>query len=311
MQSPRKRQTVSYLSKRFAEVGLEPNRRHGQNFLIDYNLIELLERSAQIDSNDVILEVGTGTGALTGLMAPRAAHVITVEIDAHLVQLASEELESLKNVTILHQDVLKSKNRIHPTVLETVRQTMARIPGSRLKLAANLPYNIATPLISNLLRWEFVPDTMTVTIQKELADRIMASPSTRDYGALTVWVQSVCDVSLVRVLPPSVFWPRPKIDSAIIHLVHRPDRRALLPDTGFLHHFCRAMFFHRRKYLRSVAISAFRDELDKPQVDEVLQAAGLGPQARTEELSVERLQALCELFRQKLIAIGKYQAAPQ
>lgn len=304
MTNPRQRQTVSWLSRRFAEVGLEPNKRHGQNFLIDYNLIELLARSADIQSSDVVLEIGMGTGALTGLMAPVAAHVIAVEIDGHLVQLASEELEGFSNVTILHQDVLKNKNRIHPVVMETVAAELSRHPGSRLKLAANLPYNIATPLISNLLAGEIVPETMTVTIQKELADRIMASPSTKDYGALSVWVQSLCDVSLVRILPPSVFWPRPKVDSAIIHIVHRPDKRSAIPDLAFFHGFVRSMFFHRRKFLRSVAISAFRDKLSKPEVDEVLREAGLGANARTEELSVGKMQELSELFRNRLVRGG-------
>lgn len=304
MPTPRQRQTVSWLSRRFAEVGLEPNKRHGQNFLIDYNLIELLARSADIQSTDVVLEIGMGTGALTGLVAPFAAHVIAVEIDAHLVQLASEELEGLSNVTILHQDVLKNKNRIHPLVMDTVRKALEDHPGSRLKLAANLPYNIATPVISNLLAGEIVPETMTVTIQKELADRIMASPSTKDYGALSIWVQSLCDASLVRILPPSVFWPRPKVDSAIIHLVHRPDKRQAIPDLAFFHGFVRSMFFHRRKFLRSVAISAFRDKLTKPQVDEVLQEAALGANARTEELSVEKMQELSELFRRRLVRDG-------
>ncbi len=302
--TPQKKQTISWLTRRFAEVGLEPNRRHGQNFLIDYNLIELLARSAELQAGDVVLEIGTGTGALTALMAPHASHIVTVEIDGHLFQLASEELEPFDNITMLHQDVLKSKNRIDVRVLETVRSVMATVPDARLKLAANLPYNIATPLISNLLRWEIVPDTMTVTIQKELADRLMAGPSTKDYGALSVWVQSLCDVTLVRLLPPSVFWPRPKVDSAIIHIVHRPERRTAIPDTEFLHRFLRTMFFHRRKYLRSVAVSAFKEELTRPQVDEVLQAGGLHPQARTEELSIEELQALCERFRQKLKALG-------
>lgn len=304
MLSPRKKQTISYLTKRFREVGLEPNKRHGQNFLIDYNIIELLARSAGLTRDDVVLEVGTGTGALTALLSAAAGQVVTVEIDGHLHQLASEELEGCDNITMLQQDALKSKNRIHANVLQAIKDALQRIPGSQLKLAANLPYNIATPLISNLLRWEIIPATMTVTIQKELADRMLASPSTKDYGALSVWVQTLCDVELIRVLPPSVFWPRPKVDSAIIHLVHRPDRRATIPDIEFFHRFVRAMFFHRRKFLRSVAISAFKEELEKPQVDEVLTEAGLGPNARTEELSVVELQSLCERFRQKLISLG-------
>lgn len=304
MPSPQKKQTVSYLTKRFREVGLEPNKRHGQNFLIDYNIIELLARSAKLDQQDVVLEVGTGTGALTSLLTTGAGHVVTVEIDGHLHQLASEELESATNLTMLHQDALKSKNRIHPNVLETLEKALDSIPDSRFKLAANLPYNIATPLISNLLRISLTPATMTVTIQKELADRMLAKPSTKDYGALSVWVQTLCDVTLVRVLAPSVFWPRPKVDSAIIHLEHRPERRAAIPDLEFFHRFVRAMFFHRRKFLRSVAISAFKEELNKPQVDEVLAQAQLGPTARTEELSVESMQSLCEMFRQKLLSLG-------
>lgn len=304
MPTPQKKQTVSYLTKRFREVGLEPNKRHGQNFLIDYNIIELLARSAKLNEQDVVLEVGTGTGALTSLLSHAAGQVVTVEIDGHLHQLASEELESATNLTMLHQDALKSKNRIHSNVLEAVQSSLDTIEDSHFKLAANLPYNIATPLISNLLRITPTPATMTVTIQKELADRMLAKPSTKDYGALTVWVQTLCDVTLVRVLPPSVFWPRPKVDSAIIHLEHRPERRASIPDLEFFHRFVRSMFFHRRKFLRSVAISAFKEELTKPQVDEVLAAAELGPTARTEELSVEQMQALCELFRQKLIELG-------
>lgn len=303
MPSPQKKQTVSYLTKRFREVGLEPNKRHGQNFLIDYNIIELLARSAKLDEQDVVLEVGTGTGALTSLLTAGAGHVVTVEIDGHLHQLASEELEAANNLTMLHQDALKSKNRIHPNVLETLETALNSIPNSRFKLAANLPYNIATPLISNLLRISLTPATMTVTIQKELADRMLAKPSTKDYGALSVWVQTLCDVTLVRVLAPTVFWPRPKVDSAIIHLEHRPERRAAIPDLEFFHRFVRAMFFHRRKFLRSVAISAFKEELTKPQVDEVLTQAQLGPTARTEELSVASMQELCEMFRQKLLSL--------
>ena len=305
MTTPQKKQTISYLTKRFAEVGLEPNKRHGQNFLVDYNLIELLARSAKLTKQDVVLEVGTGTGALTSLLASEAGHVVTVEIDGHLHQLASEELEQHTNLTMLLQDALKSKNKIAAGVHDAVVAARALIDGeSKFKLAANLPYNIATPLISNLLRWDLVPDTMTVTIQKELGDRMMAAPRTKDYGALTVWIQSLCDVELVRILAPSVFWPRPKVDSAIIHLEYRPERRAEIPDLEFFHRFVRSMFFHRRKFMRSVAISAFKEELNKPQVDEVLQAAGFGPTARTEELSVEQMQDLCERFRQQLLSLG-------
>ena len=294
------RQTVSYLTRRFKEVGLNPNARHGQNFLIDLNLIELLAKSAKLTPDDVVLEIGTGTGSLTGLLATDAAQVVTVEIDGYLYQMAREELEEFENVTMLHQDALKNKNRFDPRVMETIQRAMDKVDGSVFKLAANLPYNVATPIISNLLRCEIVPASMTVTIQKELADRILAEPNSKDYGALSVWIQSLCDIELVRVMSPKVFWPRPKVESAILHIEHRPDKRARIADTEFFHQFVRSMFFHRRKFLRSVAISAFKNQLTKPEVDEVLAEMKLGPDARTEQLSVADMQQMCDLFRARL-----------
>lgn len=297
------RQTISYLSRRFDEVGLNPNKRHGQNFLIDLNLIELLARSAHLNENDVVLEVGTGMGSLTGIMARSAARVVTVEIDGHLFQLAREELEQFENVTMLHQDALRNKNHFAPEVISTIQAELEKDEAYRFKLCANLPYNIATPIISNLLLCEVVPDSMTVTIQKELGDRLTASPGSKDYGALSVWMQALCNVEMVRVMSPNVFWPRPKVESAIMHIEHCPDRRAAIPDVPFFHAFVRSMFFHRRKFMRSVAVAAFKDQLEKPDIDEVLTASEMGPNTRTEQLSVEVIQELCEAFRQQVIKV--------
>jgi 16S rRNA (adenine1518-N6/adenine1519-N6)-dimethyltransferase len=291
------RQTVSYLSKRFEEVGLNPNKRHGQNFLIDLNLIQLLARSAQVGPNDVVLEIGTGMGSLTSMLAEHAAAVVTVEIDQFLYQMAREELEQCDNVEMLKQDALKNKNHIHPNVMAAVERHLKAGPNRVFKLAANLPYNVATPIISNLIGCEPHPATMTVTIQKELADRMQAAPGSKDYGSLSVWVQSLCDVELVRVMSPTVFWPRPKVESAIVHLIHSETRRAAIPDLDYFQNFVRAVFFHRRKFMRSVLVSAFKDAMEKPQVDAVLKELGHGPQTRTEQLSIEQLQTLCEAFR--------------
>jgi 16S rRNA (adenine1518-N6/adenine1519-N6)-dimethyltransferase len=295
-----KRQTVSFLKHRLTEVGIRPDTRHGQNFLIDLNLIRVLADEANIGLRDVVLEVGTGTGSLTGVLAERAAAVVTVELDQQLHQLAREELIDFDNVVMLQQDALRNKNHLHPAVLEAVRQQLAVDPRRRFKLAANLPYNIATPILSNLLSTDVVPESMTATIQKELADRITAVPGTKDYSALSIWMQALCDCRIARILPPSVFWPRPKVHSAIVQIVPNPAKRQRIPDVEFFHQFVRSLFFHRRKFLRSVVISAFKGRLEKAQVDEVLQQMELGPNCRAEELDVERLLDLCEAFRSRL-----------
>ena len=291
-------QTVSYLTKRFHEVGLFPESKHGQNFLIDINLLRLLAGTAQVGPNDVVLEVGTGTGSLTAQYAQQAAEVITVEIDARLHQLAQEELVDFQNITFLQQDVLKNKNRFSQEVLDTIKEKVEGVPGRQLKLAANLPYNVATPIISNLLLTEIVPVSMTVTIQKELADRIVAGPRSKDYGALSIWVQSQCQAEIVRVMPPQVFWPQPKVHSAILHIVFDPALRQRIPDLVFFHQFVRSMFFHRRKFLRSVLLAAFKKQLSKPVLDQIMEELGLTGTSRAEEQSVEMALALCEKIRQ-------------
>ena len=176
------KQTLSFLLRRFQQAGIEPRTDLGQNFMIDMNLQRVLLETAQIGPDDVVLEVGTGTGGLTMQMAPLAAAVVSVEVDRNLHQLAGEELFHFPNVTLLHTDVLKTKSRIEPAVLEAVQRQLEAGPGRRLKLVANLPYNVATPLISNLLALDRPPSTMTVTVQKEVADRIVARPGVKDYG---------------------------------------------------------------------------------------------------------------------------------
>src|SRR4029079_9326301 len=287
------RQTQSFLMERMKEAGIRPQGQHGQNFLIDLNLLDLLVRTADPGPKDVVLEVGTGLGSFASRVAQLAAAVVTVEIDPRLFALASEELSGLSNVTMLQQDALKNKNTIHPAVLEAVRQklteTQARSasegPGSqtsqqspitvhhapdppRLKLIANLPYNIATPILSNLLTINPIPVSLTATIQKELADRMVAPPGTKDYSALSIWMQALCAIEIVREMPPQVFWPRPKVHSAIIHILPNPAKRAQLGDLMFFHEFIRSLFFHRRKYLRGVLVSTFEDKLTKADIDD-------------------------------------------
>ena len=292
------RQTATYLSKRLAAAGLRPVSRFGQNFLIDLNLVDLIAKSAELKKTDVVLEIGTGVGSLTTRLSDQAGAVLTVEIDNNLHRLASEELEGRPNVRLIHGDALRNKNSLRSDLMEQIRDAISRIgPEARFLLVANLPYNVATPIISNLLHETPAPDAMVVTIQKELADRIIAEPGTKDYGALSVWIQSVCQAEIVRVLSPKVFWPRPKVHSAILRLDTLPEARSEFKDLTHFHQTVRALFFHRRKFLRSVVASAMKQSLSKPQVDEVLQSLGYDETSRAEQLTVKQIQKLAEALR--------------
>ncbi len=292
------RQTSTFLKQRMEEAGIRPVSKFGQNFLIDLNLVNMIADSANLTEQDVALEVGTGTGSLTGLIAQKAGRVITVEIDQNLWQLAQEELAGFNNITFLQQDALRNKNNLNPILIDTIRQAMSEIEGARLKLVANLPYNIATPLISNLLTLdEFVPTSMTVTIQKELAERIVARPGTKDFGALSLWIQAQCNPEIVRIMSPKVFWPRPKVDSAIINIETDTAKRNRIPDLAYYHRFVRSLFIHRRKLLRGVLVSVFKNELSKQDIDTVLEGINLTGSIRAEQLAVPVIFELCERFR--------------
>ncbi len=291
------RQTQTYLMRRFEEVGIRPKSQHGQNFLIDLNLLELIASTAALEPHDVVLEVGTGTGSLTAITAPQVAEVVTVEVDPQMHQLASEELFEHRNVTLLLKDALAGKHRLDPELLELLAAKTAVDPRRRLKLVANLPYHVATPLISNLLALPTPPTSMTVTIQKELAERIVAAPGTKDYGALSVWVQCQCRAEIARIMPPSVFWPRPKVESAILRIDVDDERRQAIPDREYFHQFVRKLFLHRRKFLRGVLVAGYKDRLSKPQIDDLLARVGFDEKARAEELPYGDLLRLCEAVR--------------
>jgi 16S rRNA (adenine1518-N6/adenine1519-N6)-dimethyltransferase len=290
-------QTISYLSRRLADAGIRPGTRHGQHFLIDQNLLRLIVERADVEKHDVVLEIGTGMGGLTALLAPRAASVVTVEIDAQLFALARDELAGVGNVIRLRADALAGKHNLNPEVVAAVEKELAVDHARRLKLVANLPYNVATPLIANLLASSIVPDAMTVTVQKEVADRITARPGSRNYGALSVWIQSQCRVELVRTLAPSVFWPRPQVTSAIVRIDVDQHKRAAIVDYDSFHAFVRTLFLHRRKYLRGALVGAAGKRTDKATVDHILAMCAIPPESRAEQLNVDAILKLAEAFR--------------
>ncbi|XZE43722.1 16S rRNA (adenine(1518)-N(6)/adenine(1519)-N(6))-dimethyltransferase RsmA [Pirellulaceae bacterium SH467] len=291
------RQTYTYLSRTFEAAGMQPKTKYGQNFLIDLNILDILARGADLQRTDVILEVGTGMGSLTKRIAPHVGHMITIEIDRELQVLAARELAENSNVTMLTFDALRNKNHLRDEVMETVREKLALFPGAKFKLVANLPYNVATPIISNLLTVDPLPERMVVTIQKELAERIVSPPSCKDYSALTIWMQSQCDCEILRNLPPTVFWPRPRVDSSILRIIPNAAKRERIVDLDYFHKTLRALFFHRRKFLRSQLATATQDHLSKPQVDEILAKLHFSESLRAEQLSVEQIIDLLEESR--------------
>ena len=292
------RQTLTYLRELFFSHGISPRRQHGQNFLIDLNIHDLIVKTAEISPDDVILEVGPGAGAMTTLMAENAAAVVAAEIDPKMAALAAEATADRPNVRVLRLDALESKHRLEPAMLDAVLAGLAVAPDRRrFKLVANLPYNIATPLLTNLLVHPEpapVPERMVATIQLELAERMVARPNSPHSSALAVTMQALADVEIVRTLAPAVFWPRPKVNSAIVKIVPNAAKRAAIPDLPGFHAVVRRIFLHRRKNLRGVIYAAYRPRWTKVEVDDLLGGLGLDGSLRAEALDVPEWIALAE-----------------
>lgn len=281
------RQTGTRIRQLLDQAGLKPRHDLGQNFLIDLNLLGVIVAAAELTPRDVVLEVGTGTGTLTAQLAQRAGHVVAVEFDPKMAQLTAAAVSGRDNVTLLNQDVLKNKNHFADNLLQELEVVLARESASELKLVANLPYQIATPVISNLVATELPWSRMIVTIQRELAERMTAGPKSADYSALSVWLQSQCRLEILRRLPPAVFWPRPKVDSAILQIDRDPECQARIVDRADFHEFLRDIFTQRRKHL--IGVVAKLRGVDRATLDAIDRELDLSPTVRAEELSVEQL----------------------
>ena len=275
-----------------------PNKRFGQHFLIDLNLMRLLVDEAHLGPDDVVLEVGCGTGSLTAALAERAGFVIGVEIDRYLAPIAASHVAHKANVHLIEGDVLEGKHDLHPRVCEAIDQAR-RIYRGRLVLAANLPYGVASPLVINLVVGPVIADAMVVTVQREVADRMLAVPGTKEYGILTILLQAFGHVEPLRVLKPSVFWPPPAVDSAMVRVVRNPDKADRVADVNRLVQVVDLFMGYRRKMLKAIAKAASAQGRFTP-IDPwptLFEQCRIDPTVRPDRLSPETYVALANAVR--------------
>jgi 16S rRNA (adenine1518-N6/adenine1519-N6)-dimethyltransferase len=279
-------------------AGTKPKKRLGQHFLIDLNLMRKLIESADITGEDVVLEVGCGTGSLTEALSECAGSVIAVEIDSVLTDIACSQLDKANNVIILNTDILDNKHNLNKEVLEAV--SSARRPHSgRFLLVSNLPYHAASPLIFNLCIGPLVADDMYVTVQKEVAERIIAKRGSKDYGPLSIVLAATGRVELLKVLSPSVFWPAPKIESAFVTFKRESEKAGQIKDIKQFEELLHLFMQHRRKMLGSSVKFATARLAEIVDWELIFEQAAINPKNRPEQLDAEdyvKLSNLCYKF---------------
>jgi 16S rRNA (adenine1518-N6/adenine1519-N6)-dimethyltransferase len=286
-------QTKQQIRELLDSAGVRPNKRFGQNFLIDLNLMRLLIDTANIQSNDVVLEVGPGTGSLTAAIAEKAGYCISVEIDAVLANIAKQQLADKTNVEIIAADALKNKFEINPDVIDALSLARA-IHNSRLLLVANLPYIAATPIIINLITGPTIADAMYVTVQKEVADRMISQPGIKDYGILSILMAATGEVKHIRTLKPTVFWPQPQVNSAFVSYVRDQEKVKKIKSVEMLSLVAGALLQHRRKMLKSCC-KLTAEQLGEINWPEIFNQLSINPEIRPDNLSPEQFVAIADL----------------
>ena len=287
-------QTKQQIQQLLASAGVFPNKRHGQNFLIDLNLMRLLINRANIKKCDCVLEVGCGTGSLTEAIAEFAGACVVAEIDSTLAEIAKGQLAEKENVQIINADVLKNKNTINPAVIDAIALARENCDG-RFMLVANLPYNVASAVMMNLITGGTVADSMFVTVQKEVADRMVAKSGSKSYGTLSIFLSAVGEVKIERVLKPVVFWPQPQIDSAMVSFIRSQEKASRIKDIKMLVRVVNLFMGHRRKMLKA-CIKHAPDKLVK--IDDwmqIFEQCSIDPHVRPEQLSTEDYIAMANL----------------
>jgi 16S rRNA (adenine1518-N6/adenine1519-N6)-dimethyltransferase len=279
-------QTKRQIRDLLSSAGVSPNKRLGQHFLIDLNLMRLLVDSANIQKDDVVLEVGCGTGSMTEALAEQAGRIIAVELDRNLSKIAEKQLAMSENVEIINQDILESKNKLSQTVTKALALAGKKCPG-RMLLVANLPYSAASPVIMNLVTGPTTADGMYVTVQKEVADRMTAAPASSDYGILSIFLAATGDVKTIRTLKPAVFWPQPQVDSAMVGFVRNQAKSDRIANMELFSEIVHLFMGHRRKTLLSCSKLTRGRLAEIADWPEIFEQCCINPKQRPETLSPE------------------------
>ena len=262
-------------------------KKYGQNFLVDRHILDKILAAAAIDSGDLVIEIGPGIGTMTRHLAARAENVVAVEIDRQLIPILRETLADYANVAVIHGDIMKM------SLTELVSG------GAPIKVVANLPYYITTPLIMALLEAPLPIDSITVMVQKEVAARMRGGPGTKDYGALSLAVQYHARMEIIAAVPPSCFIPQPKVESAVIHLTKHPAPPVAVTDEALLFALIRAAFNQRRKTLANALANAESlAAVTREAVARALRGMGLDEAIRGEALTLAQFAGLANILKE-------------
>ena len=275
--------TIEVLQK----YGFVFQKRFGQNFLIDTHVLDKIIAASQITKDDFVLEIGPGIGTMTQYLAESAREVAAVEIDSALIPILKDTLKEWDNVTIIHNDILKT---------DIKKLAEEKNGGRPVKVVANLPYYITTPIIMGLFEKNVPVDSITIMVQKEVADRMQVGPGTKDYGALSLAVQYYAVPQIIANVPPNCFMPRPKVGSAVIRLTRHKTPPVEVKDEKLMFRLIRASFNQRRKTLVNGLKNSGELNFSKEEIEKALDVCGLPLNIRGEALTLEQFADLANAF---------------